>query len=356
MQRLSAVDAISPAFTHAKRLLFGPFRLDFWARMGMVSLLTGEFAGGSSGGSSVNIPASGAGTGGEDFLWQAAPVWQKVLQYLPWVVFGIVVLVALVVVAIYIASVFRFVLFDAVLTGRAHLTQGWHRWQEPGGSFFLWQLGFGLSMMFLLALVIGLPIYLAFRAGIFRQPNQHVGLLVLGGLGLLLLLIGIVLLGALVHFMAKDFVVPLMALENLGVLDAWQRLLPMLTAEKWGYAGYVLMKIVLTIASAILFGIVNLFVVLIMAIILAVVGAGAFFVGKAIGLTWALSTLALVVILASLAVMIVLYAIAFVSSPAMVFFQAYAIHFFSSRYQLLATHLTRSPGTQTPIVEAPEPT
>jgi hypothetical protein len=93
-----------------------------------------------------------------------------------------------------------------------------------------------------------------------------------------------------------------------------------------------------------------------MAIILAVVGAGAFFVGKAIGLTWSLSTLALVVILASLAVMIVLYAIAFVSSPAMVFFQAYAIHFFSSRYQLLATHLTRSPGTQTPIVEAPEPT
>jgi hypothetical protein len=154
MQRLSAVDAISPAFAHTKRQLFGPFRLDFWARLGMVSLLTGEFAGGSGSGSTLNIPAGGAGTGGQDFLWQAEPVWQQVLRYLPWVVFGVVVLVALGVVAIYIASVFRFVLFDAVLTGRAHLAQGWRRWQEAGGSFFLWQLTFGLALILLMAVAV----------------------------------------------------------------------------------------------------------------------------------------------------------------------------------------------------------
>jgi hypothetical protein len=120
---------------------------------------------------------------------------------------------------------------------------------------------------------------------------------------------------------AKDFVVPLMALENMGVWDAWQQLLPMLAADKLSYAGYLLMKLVLTIASAILFGIINLFVVLIMVIILGVVSTGAFFFGKAIGLSWSL----------------------------------YALHFFASRYQLLAIHMTRSPGVQAPMVDAPEP-
>jgi len=356
MQRLSAVDAISPAFAHTKRQLFSPFRPDFWARIAMVSLLTGEFAGGSGSGTGFQIPAGGWGTGEQDFLLQAPPVWQQVLRFLPWILFAALVLVALGVVALYIASVFRFVLFDAVLTGRARLTQGWHRWQEAGGSLFLWLLSFGVIMMLLVGLVVSLPVYLAYRAGIFRQPDKSVGWLLGGGLGLFFLLFGIVLLGLLVYALTKDFVVPLMALENLNAVDAWRRLLSLLAADKLGYVGYILMKVILTIASAVLFGIVNLFVILIMLVALGVVGAGAFFLGKAIGLTWSLPTLGLVVILASLAVMTILYVVAFVSSPAAIFFQAYALHFFAARYHLLAIHMTRSPGVQPPIVGVSEPT
>ena len=55
---LSAVGAISPAFEQTRRQLFQPFRFAFWARLGMVSLVTGEFAGGGWGGASgITIPA-----------------------------------------------------------------------------------------------------------------------------------------------------------------------------------------------------------------------------------------------------------------------------------------------------------
>ena len=52
----------------------------------------------------------------------------------------------------------------------------------------------------------------------------------------------------------------------MGVLDAWRRLLPMLAAEKMAFTGYVLMKIVLAIGSAIIFGIITFLTLIILLI------------------------------------------------------------------------------------------
>ena len=266
---LSAVGAISPAFEQTRRQLFQPFRFAFWARLGVVSLVTGEFVGGGWGGgaSGINIPSQQEEEGGEigfELLVPPNPVWQRMQEYLPWILAGVVALVILGLIAIYISSVYRFILLDAVLRDRCNLGEGWRRWQQQGSSFFLWVVGFGLAMLAGAAVLVGGPVYLAWRAGVFRQPSEHVGLLVGGGVALFFLLLAFFLLATLAAVFAKDFVVPLMALEELGVLDAWRRLLPMLGAEKTAYAGYVLMKIVLAVGSSMLFGIINLFVLLAM--------------------------------------------------------------------------------------------
>jgi hypothetical protein len=353
MQRLSAIDAVSPAFTHAKRQLFQPFRLVFWSRLACIALLTGEFAGGSGSTLSFNIPSS-AGGSEKKFMLQAEPsIWEQVLHYWHWVLLGIVLLLVLGVIAVYIASVFRFVLFDAVLTGRAGLNEGWSRWQEAGGRYFLWLMGFGLALLALLALVVGVPLLFGYEAGMIQEPQAHIGKLILGSLLLFLLVTGVVLLGMVVFMLAKDFVVPLMALEHIGPVKAWQRLLPVLAADKGGFAAYVLMKIILSAGSAIVFAVINLVVLFATLMVLGVIGLGLFLLGRAAGLPWDIYTLSLVGLLATVAVLIVLYAIAFASSPALLFFQAYALHFFAPRYPLLATHLIRSPGVQAPITAPP---
>ena len=46
---LSAVDAISPAFEHARQQLVRPFRASQWAKLGLVGLLAGEMGSGGGG-------------------------------------------------------------------------------------------------------------------------------------------------------------------------------------------------------------------------------------------------------------------------------------------------------------------
>jgi len=53
----------------------------------------------------------------------------------------------------------------------------------------------------------------------------------------------------------KDFVIPLMAVDNVGVIEGWRRLLQMMKGQKAAYAGYLGMKIVMAIGASVVFGI-----------------------------------------------------------------------------------------------------
>ncbi|MFB3127447.1 MAG: hypothetical protein ACE1Z8_08180, partial [Candidatus Acidiferrales bacterium] len=175
------------------------------------------------------------------------------------------------------------------------------------------------------------------------------------GVGLFFLFIAWVVLGALVALFAKDFVVPFMALEGRGVLAAWRRVLPLLRVEKMAYAGYVLMKIVLAVGSAVLFGIINVILFLVVFVLLGLVGAGLFLAGKAAGLTWDAYTIGAVVVLGVAVLAGLLYLLAFVFVPAMVFFQSYTLHFLGARYPLLDSLLHPPPPAAAPAAAAPAP-
>lgn len=345
MPALSAIQAISPAFEQTRRQLFQPFRMDFWTRLAVVSLVTGEFAGGGcSGAQGFNFPTRGGGRGSKELLFSwAGTDPQQLLRFLPWLLAGLAAVIALGLLWAYIATVYRFILLDAVLTGGCDLGQGWRRRQPEGARFFLWLLGFGLASWAALAILVGGPLFLAWRGGIFREPGQHVVLLVLGGIGFFFLFAAFVLFNVLVDFFSKDFVVPLMAAENLGVWDAWRRLLPMVGAEKSAYAGYALMKIVLAVGSAILFGIVNLIVLLALLIPLAVAGGLGVFAWKALGLEWNLYVAGAAGVLVLAVLALVVFALGFTSAPSLVFFQSYTLHFFGPRYPALAALMGLTP-------------
>jgi hypothetical protein len=354
---LSGFDAITPAFERAKRQLFTPFRFGHWSRLAIIVMSTGELTGGGGGGWSglSGLPGAASGSSGKHFLplgfLPDSPSFGWA-DYFPWIMAGFAVIVLFVLAFMYVASVFRFIMFDSVLYDRCDLGVGWRRFQPQGMSYFLWTLGFGFSGLVVMSFLIGVPAYLAWLAGVFSEPDQHIAFLVIGGLAILFLAVTIVLVAALISLFARDFVVPVMALENLGVMDAWRHVLPMLGAEKGAFTIYVLMKIGLAMGAGMLFSIVDFFVLLVLLIPLGIIAVAAVLLGAAVGLTWDTFTICMAVLVGGLILMLLVYIICFVSAPAMVFFQSYTLHFFGSRYPRLGDQLalTSPPAKPTPII------
>lgn len=348
---LSAVDAVSPALDRTRSLLFAPFRFAKWARLAVITFLSGEMVGGGGGGGTgFQFPAPPPGGGGREELHflQSSPAERWLTEFLPWVLLGVAAVFALALLFIYINSVFRLILFDAVLNHRWRLREGWSRWANRGASFFLWQLGYIVLFMAVLGVVIGLPILFALQAGWFKQADQHVGALVLGGLVLLLLAFVTVVAGLVIAVLARDFVVPIMALDDVGVVEGWRRALPLMSGARLSFAGYIGMKIVLAIAAGILFGILGTIAVLVIVVPLAILGAALAAAGFFSGLAWTPATIAAVIALALVAVGLLIYVVAFISVPSAVFFQSYTLHFYAGRYPPLATALDAAQSAGAP--------
>src|SRR5579872_448227 len=244
---ISATDAIPLAINHAKALLVHPFRLGFWARMAIVAFFAGEFSGGG-----FHFPASfyhppnhriGAGQYfaahsaisliNLDWLRRA---WLRPgllhPEALPFLLLLIAAGVALLFIFLYIHSVFRFILFDSSLTGNCGIRAAWGRFHVPGQRYWLFLIAFMFISWSALLLLIGLPAFLAWRAGIFRNPEQHLPLLIIGGLALLFVVLCVFLILAIVGIAVKDFFVPLMALEGRTLGGAWRELQRILLPEK----------------------------------------------------------------------------------------------------------------------------
>lgn len=340
----SAIDAISPAFDRTRRQLFRPFRFAFWARMALVALVTGEFYGSAGwGGLHFNVPAS---SGGHGHIFNAFvdPRWAYLMRYLPWIIIGGLLLFALTIFWMYASSIFRFILFNSVLTDTCQIKEEWRRWRSQGALFFLWRICLGLAFLLALGVLGGLVILVLVSSGAIANPRQHIALLVLWSLGAFLILAGLLIATAVIALFARDFVVPVMALEGVGVIEGWRRVIPMLKAEKGAYTGYVLMKIVLVVGSAIIFGILTLIAMFLLIIPFSIVGYGAYSYAKAAGLLWNFPAIAGGIVLGGAALAAIIYVAAFVSAPAMMFFQAYVIHFLGARYQALRERLSPPPA------------
>ncbi len=100
----------------------------------------------------------------------------------------------------------------------------------------------------------------------------------------------------------------------------------------------------LSIAAGILFSI----IAIIPALLVFVPGVVAVVAGRAAGMGWNVTTISLTIIFGSLLLLVLIYLVALVCVPATVFFPAYAIHFFASRYPNLDALLHPAPTPAAP--------
>jgi hypothetical protein len=353
---LSAVDSVSPAFADARRILFAPWSFRLWSRMAILGLLTGEFAsGGGWSGGNVQIPRANdhfsvslMSPGTTDAIFQSLRNnWMGIAVC-------VLLLIALFFIAEYLSSVSRFVLLESVITGECELRRSWKRWKAKGLEYFGWDVGFAISCMLVLLLLVGLPLWATIR----KMPpsaSPNIGALLADGAVVLLAVVFFLVIAAVIDLLARDFLVPIMAVENRGVWSAWRRLLPMLAAEKLAYTGYVLMKAVLAAGSAIFFGIIDLTALLLLLIPMGLIGVLAYLGLRGANLSWNFATVSVTVILAALVIALILWLFAFLYSPALVFFQSYALRFLASRLPSLSALMNPAVTASPPPMSPPMP-
>jgi hypothetical protein len=342
----SPIDAIAPAFEQMKRMLFMPFRFGQWLRFAVVGFLAGEM--GQAGGCQGNIPFEIPSSNSDQFQLLQLPIGRG-----PSLVAAIAIVAALVlglvigILLLYVSSRMRFVLFDSMLAGECRIRRFWAQRGDPAWRYFVWQLGLALVSILTLLILVAPPVVLAALMGWFQNPRDHLlGLIVGGGL-LVLLFLAVVFTIVLIQVMTKDFVVPQMALEGLTAVDGWRRLRSLLRSEPWDYVGYLGLKIVLAIAAAIVLGIISLVVLLLLLLPVGGFGAIAILGGRAAGLSWNPLTVLLMVVVGAILLLGILFVVSLISVPAIVFFPAYSIRFFASRYAPLQAAMNRgnTPGT-----------
>lgn len=346
---ISAVDTISLAFQHTKRQLIQPFRFWQWTRLALVGLLAGEM--GSGGGSfPTSFPTMqqrGSGGPSRHFAQAFPHIDPAILGTV--IAVGLLSFFVLVFVFLYISSIMRFVLFDSVIAKECHIRASWSRRQGIGWKYFLWQLGIMFVTLAAMVVLIGIPAAIGFAAGWFNSPNEHLPILIIGGIFLFFVLMAFFITMAVVHVMTKDFVVPQMALEGIGALEGWRRLWRMLKGEKGGYAAYIGMKIVLAIGAGIVVSIASFIILFIVGLPAFLTGLVAVLAGKSAGLGWNVFTITAAIVAGCIVFAIFFYLVALISVPAIVFFPAYSIYFFAPRYRPLSLLLyPPPPGISSP--------
>ncbi|MFZ0477810.1 MAG: hypothetical protein WAL71_01585 [Terriglobales bacterium] len=357
---VSAVDCVQPALQHTRDQLFRPFRFGQWSRLALVGFLAAELHTSGCNFNGFNFPVSSHPRRGNDVVMPSMPFAHldaaRIGQFVVLIVAAIALAIVLGVVFLYIGSVFRFILFDSVLKKHCSISEGWHLWHRAGRRYFLWQVVLLIAEGLFLGVLIGVPLALAAVLGWFNNADQHIVRTVLGVICLIGLFLLFALLAGAVQLLAKDFLVPIMALEDVDFADGWSRLLALIRPEPGRYVVYLLLKIVLAIAAAIVFGILTLIPLL----ALVVPAVLAVFAGYKAGLGWNVTTVSLAIISGTILIAILVYLVALISVPATVFFPAYAIYFFAARYPRLDALLNPAPPAPElpPVIESlspPEP-
>lgn len=341
-----------------------PFSWAKWWRIGLIGAAVGEL-------SSFSCNFNGGNWGEimrrhpQQQHFQAAAV--NPLPFPPEVMTSIAVTLfigigTLVLVHLYVASVLRFVYFDAVATGRYRLREGWSRWHSRGLRWFL----FSLALMIVVLCAMAVILVPAILLGVAAHKTMGAG-----GVALLALIgvpIGLVviILAACIGVLVKDFAIPMMALENISAFDAFKRVIATAWKRKGEHAGYVGMKVALAIAFGIAVAIVQaiIMVIVLVPIIGAVIAGGVMGASHGGGLDPQRifsnpALLAMIVVGIVFLVFFVITIAAIVLAPGLFFFEAYVLTWFAQRYEPLWNLLYPAPPSPplTPAepITTPEP-
>ncbi len=315
--------------------------------MGLIGWLAGELFGFNAG---FRVPAfPGGGTRRIPPSPSPNVHWPSVNIVLL-VAFLIVVAVLLGLLLTFLHSRFRFILFDSVLYKDVSVSRGWNAYRSQGLRYFGFWLLFSLIFFAGFAAIVGVPLWNAYHRGMFGggQANLEEIVVLFGSLFLALFFFFIVVyvLGTL----AKDFLVPLMALDDLSIGEAISALAKMIKADPGAFAGYIGMKLVLYIVAGMILAVAVGIIFLILMVPAGMVALMTYGVLKTSGGALGVGMIIAAVLFGSLLAGVGVGLGLLCAAPVSTFFAAYSLFFFGGHYPKLGARL--GPEQPPPVPQA----
>lgn len=236
---------LSLAWGRMKNALFQPFDINKWFRIGFTAWLAGlTDCRGSGNGGSRNT----SGQGLDEFFtfpqtahdWLLAhPVWFNLI------IAGIILLVIIVSVVIWVSSRGKFMFLHNVALEKTDISLPWKEYRKEGNSLFIWNFIVGwlffaiLILFFIHSFKTGKELYYGdyLRIEIFWAVAQ-----------LALIFVGLIIVFGYISLFLKDFVVPIMYKNRVGVLAGWGKFLSLFGRHIFSFVVYGLFIFVLGIA------------------------------------------------------------------------------------------------------------
>ena len=344
MQRLSAIDAIAPAFSHTSRLLLTARNwrtllkvcaVAFFAQMGGCNL-------------NFNSPGHLPHSASSPFAAGLAAI----------LVIGVFIVLLVGLALFYVGSRLQFVLFQVVLRQHTRIAPMW-----AGAGRVVWRWIGLKAAFFLVALLCTMPVLLPMILHFAHSvpgtgaPPANPLAFISTILGFIAAVFVVVLIFSIAYLLLLDFGLPSMALEDTTLSETLHRILRFIRQEPGQVALYVLMRFLLAFGWALASYLAIAVITLILLIPLGGIGyllyASLHHAGAAAHLLMFAGWAVLGLILASVVLVAFLLAFGFCFT----FLQAYAIYFLAGRYPLLASLLEPGPGqpfTPPPVFPSPE--
>jgi hypothetical protein len=338
MQRLNAIDAISPAFTRTHELLFKPFRI------------------GRSWKLSASAYLAMAGS-----IFFPVPLLLFTLPYLPAEIAPVARVIFPFLIGIYTLFIFGFfylgarmglVVFEVVVTQQVIL---WPMWKRYSGRVWPW---IGLKALVGTVLTLALsPMLLSMLRGfvtlittILHMPKgtppdpEFVSSILQAYFSLY----GTILLCFLVLKVAStlldDFVRPYFLLEDISLGAALQRGFAMFTANWVDCLLYVFLKYILGAIGGLMQGIIGEIVILLIVAIFALVGLIGWAILHLLGTAGSVLMVVGAILLGVSFLVVYFYAVTGIAGYLMMLLESYAVYFLGGRYPLLGSLLEPGPG------------
>ena len=329
------------AFYDTADLLLRPVDAVRWLKLSVLCL----FLGGGTPSAAFNW-SLGSLPGDIGFREFIGRVRETVMAHVWLIALATLAAAGLLVGTLYLRSVFRFVLVDAIARRDVHLRSSLRETRKSGRSYFRWLLGIvlGVSLSLLAGGILVYPYLRAAAAEGMRSPSFWA---ILVAILVVDILIGLIV--ALVVVLTDDFVVPIMYAEGLPLLPAWAKLVPKLRAESASFAVYVLLRFAVAVATSVaaLFLLFPLLLGLFSGAIIS--GALAVLTLHFFGFYWSWNPLTVSLTVAAFAMLIslVLAVLSVVAMPAQVLIQDFGLCFIAARFPSVQGVLGGSPARWT---------
>ena len=242
---------VGQAMDRVRQVLFQPFDARRWFVIGFCAWLACLGEGGGSGGA-FNLGGH-HGHGAESVRAGIEQARDYVVHNLVWILplaAAIVVMgLALWLIVMWLSSRGRFMFLHCVALNTAEVQVPWTKFASEANSLFLFRLVLSLIGLVLVLPLVGGLVLVVLRMGIDNAVSPA-GLLLAVALVFLLIAAGIVFW--IIGRLTRDFVVPLQFLRRSRCLDAWRELCGLFRGNLGSLVLYLLFRIVLGMAIAVL--------------------------------------------------------------------------------------------------------